>query len=263
MHQMDSFEESEVKRVIKDVALSRGVLVNDIPTEKKKKRPDFEFLCDGELSIVELKQREADWFLTRSQEAALKLGQIVHKSESLGFHQTFADRIAYSSIQLNAYAPADTFRLVWYFAYGNRSRIASDRIKTTLLGNVPVASPDTCLRYEALFFDKSLFLQEKETLDGAFVSFLSDDQLSVQLLLNPYASSYCKLRCSKIATAFSDGIFDPLAAETSEGVLIVDELADRSSERAMLSLLEAKYGITRLQTLRMGHMSAIAASPIE
>ena len=45
--------------------------------------------------------------------------------------------------------------------------------------------------------------------------------------------------------------------EQAGNVLIVDEAADRSSERALLNYLGDKYSINVPQILRMGHTAAV------
>jgi hypothetical protein len=257
---MTSLTEAEVKEIITEFMHTRGVEVYEIPIANKRnqpKQPDFEFRCGGECSIVELKQREAEWFLTPEQAKAFEDGEIVHKSESMGFHKTFAERIEYGIDQIATYRQArQAFRLVWYFAHGLQSDIAAQRIKTTLLGDELVLELGSERNWRAVFFSDSIFQKNQDSIDGVFVSRLEGDEMYIELVLNPLSPSYPQFCCSEIAKAFGDGIYDPKALETAGKILIVDQTADRSSERGTLNWLGDKYGINVPQILRMGHTAA-------
>lgn len=94
-------------------------------------------------------------------------------------------------------------------------------------------------------------------MDGAVVGEIQEDGVVMNLVLNPFSSRYERLRRSSIAEAFNEGVRDSFAMEKAGTVLIVDDAADRSSERALLNYLGDKYSINVPQILPLGHMAAI------
>lgn len=235
-----------------------GVAIELIPSTPVQKRPDFKFEWGGEDYLVEMKQREAKWQFTTEDETALADGEIVSRQEGIGYFGSFAKQMKKASGQLTAYTPGpEVFKLIWYWTHGPFADLAATRIVTTLLGDVLVLELDSGRQWQAHFFDDNLITQFGDLVDGAVVGQLDESGAVMHFVLNPFSSRYEKLRRSRLAEAFKDGVRDPLAMEQAGEVLIVDDAADRSSERALLNYLGKKYSINVPQILRMGHMAAV------
>jgi len=250
--------EEDALTLVTQVMETFGISIKRIPDSKTEKRPDFEFDWGEEHYVVEMKQREAEWYLTPLEDERLEAGRIVERSESIGFHHRFAEKVEKASKQIAAYQPpAESFRLVWYWVYGGRAGLACQRVKTTLLGDVWVVEVGTDRQWHAHFFDDNLFVQLGDAIDGAIVAQPTDMGAVLELVLNPYSRRYPHLKTSNFAMALSDGTTDSFAMEKTGEVLIVDSSADRSSERATLNYLGQKYDIHVPQIIRTGSMAAI------
>jgi hypothetical protein len=251
--------ELESKQHVRFIANNLGITVQDIPrsNDVDDNRPDFEFLCGDECSLVELKRREGAWNLTNDEGRMLDAGGIVDRSESLGPHNTISARIEEAHLQLSAFqSTRHAFRLVWYCTYGQFSDLAAQRVRATLLGDITVFESDSERQWRAYFFDYNKFYQFREVLDGAIVSNVGSAQVSAQLILNPLSSRYDRFRSSRLVRAFSSGLLDPMT-EREEDAVIVGSGADRTSEQSKLDYLASAYGIHHPFIIRMGHFAVM------
>ncbi len=73
------------------------------------------------------------------------------------------------------------------------------------------------------------------------------DVLAMKLCLNPHSPRWEQLRDSPFARHFKVGLVDPIADEATGDPYIVDGNVDRSNEHGVLSYLERKYRLVRLQ----------------
>lgn len=235
-----------------------GVVIERIAATPKQKQPDFKFEWEGESYVVEMKQRDASWHLNTEERADLSNGVIVSRQEGMGYFGSFAKQMKKASSQLSAHAsPADDFRLIWYWADGEFADTTADRIITTLLGDVWVLENGSSRQWRAHFFDDNLITKFGDAVDGVVVGEFIDEGAKMHFVLNPFSSRYERLRRSRLAEAFKEGVRDSFAMEQAGAVLIADEAADRSSERALLNYLGDKYSIKVPQILRLGHIAAI------
>ena len=252
MTEEDALQNVEAIMALYDVAIER------IPRSSTQKQPDFKFEWDCESYVAEMKQRDANWQLTPEEELALANGEIVSRQESIGYFGSFAKQMRKAGEQLSAYTPGpDVFRLIWYWTDGQFADLATTRIITTLLGDVLVLELGSERKWRAHFFDDNLITKFGDLVDGAVVAQTTPEGAEMHLVLNPFSSRYERLKCSRLAGAFRKGVRDSLAMEQAGNVLIVDEAADRSSERALLNYLGDKYSINVPQILRMGHTAAV------
>ncbi len=268
-------DEAAAKQLVCDTMATLGVAVREIPIrphEKQPETPDFEFQCDDGFYLVEMKRRQAEWYLTDEEKARLASGEIVQKQEDIRAHKTMADRIEKAASQFRSFqSERHLFRLVWYFTYGARSSLATTRVIATLVGNVPVCELGSGRQWPAYFFDDNCFQKFASVLDGALVvqvnglatpndaSSTSSLSLTVYFLLNPFSDRYKRLRTCSLARLLPGGI-DPLALEANGEALVVDSAADRASERATLNYLGMKYRINVPQLLRKGHVAALTSA---
>ncbi len=238
-----------------------GIEMVPIPRGEEK-TPDFEFTCESDHYVVEIKDRVAQWALSEEEIKAFQSGEIVHKSEGLGHKQSFASRIVDGTRQIEAYNPSkDSFRLIWYFAYGGRASVAAKRIVATLVGDAWAIDMQTGKQWTAYFFRDNLFSALKDKLDGALIlQETENDTFIAQFLINPHSSRYEKLRLTRFASLFPEGLIDPLAMEALDEALIVPEGIDRTSEQAITSALGFKYGINPPVIMPQGHMVAICST---
>lgn len=150
------------------------------------------------------------------------------------------------------------FRLLWYFTHGQFSELAADRVRTTLLGDITIFETNSERQWRAYFFDHSQFYCQREVLDGAIVSSMTErNRISVRLILNPLSNRYELFRCSNLAQLFSASILDPF---TEEDTLVLGADAVRESEQEQLDYLALKYSIDNPFIIRMGHMAAMSRS---
>lgn len=235
-----------------------GVTIERIPAAPPKMRPDFKFEWDGESYIVEMKQRDAGWNLNAEEQADLANGEIVSRQEGMGYFSTFAKQMKKAGEQLTEYAPsADAFRLIWYWADGPFADTAAERIITTLLGDVWVLEHGSSRQWHAHFFDDNLITKFGDVVDGVVVGEFIEEGATMHFVLNPFSSRYERMRRSRLAEAFKNGVCDSFAMEQAGTVLIADEAADRSSERALLNYLGDKYSINVPQIIRLGQIAAM------
>ncbi len=253
--------ELESKSHVRFIASQLGVTVQDVSRSDNDQRPDFEFFCGDECSIVELKRREGAWNLTEEEESAVDAGAIVDRNESVGSHNTISGRIREAHQQLSAFqTERHHFRLVWFCAYGQFSELAARRVRTTLLGDITVFEAESDQQWCGYFFDYNEFHRYRATLDGAIVSEIASTEVSVQLVLNSLSPRYDRFRSSRLVEAFSSGLLDPLRIEGDGDAIIVGSDADRTSEQTKLDYLASKYGIRNPFIIRMSHMAAMLRS---
>lgn len=254
-----SMTEDDALKDVETLMGKYGVAVERIPSTSTKKQPDFKFEWGAESYVVEMKQRDAKWQFTPEEKAAFADGEVVSRQEGLGYFGSFAKQMKKAGEQLDAYTPGpEDFRLIWYWTEGQFAELAATRIITTLLGDVWVLELDSGRQWRAHFFDENLITKFGDMVDGAVVGEITDEGAVMHLVLNPFSSRYEQLRISNLAEAFKDGVRDSFAMEKAGTVLIVDEAADKTSERATLNYLGDKYSINVPQILRMGHMAAVA-----
>jgi hypothetical protein len=250
--------ELESKSHVRLIASQLGVTVQDIPRSDDDQRPDFEFFCGEECSLVELKRRQGAWNLTEEEERELDAGAIVDRSESVSFHNTISGRIREAHQQLSAFqTERHDFRLVWFCTYGQFSELAAERVRATLLGDITVFEAESDRQWRAYFFDYNEFHRYRAILDGAIVSEIASSQVSAQLILNPLSPRYDGFRSSRLVQAFSSGLLDPLTIERDGEAVIVGSDADRTSEQTKLDYLASKYGIQQPFIIRMGHTATM------
>lgn len=251
--------DSESKIHVLDIAKQLGITVVEIPKSDSGKTPDFEFYCDDECTLVELKSRISEWDLTQEEVEILDNGGVIDRHESIGPQSTISGRIADAGKQLGEFqTDRHAFRLIWYFTHGQFSELAADRVRSTLLGDITIFEANSERQWRAHFFDHSQFFRHRGVLDGAVVSSMTEkNRISVRLILNPLSPRYELFRCSNLAQMLSACVLDPF---TEEETLVLGAEAIRDSEQDKLDYLALKHGINNPYIIRMGHMAAMARS---
>lgn len=257
-----TMKEDEIRQHVRLVANHLGIRVEDIPESHREKRPDFEFFCDDECSLVELKSREKEWNLSAEEISHSQSGGIVERSSRLSEHPTISGTIDDAVRQLATYQSArHSFRIVWYCAYGVFRHVVDEQIDSTFLGDVTIHEGNFLRSWRAYFFNYNKFFKHRQFLDAAVVSQFSPEHASAQLVVNPLSERYDALRASRLYNRFSAGILDPLLEEKKgEGVILGGD-ADRSSERTKLQYLANRYKIENPFILPMGHYAVMAGVP--
>lgn len=252
-------KDSESKGHVLDIAKQLGISVVEIPKSDLGKTPDFEFYCDDECTLVELKSRISAWDLTNEEIEILDNGGVIDRCRSIGPDNTVSGRITDAGKQLSKFqASRHTFRLLWYFTHGQFSDLTFDRVRATLLGDIKIFETNSERQWRAYFFDHSQFFRHRGVLDGAIVSSMTEkNHISAQLIMNPLSPRYKLFRCSKLAQKLSECVLDPF---TEENTLVLGEDAKRDSEQDKLDYLALKHGINNPFIIRMGHMTAMMRS---
>jgi hypothetical protein len=250
--------ELDSKRHVRLIANKLGITVRDVPRSDDDQRPDFEFFCGDECSLVELKRREGAWKFTEDEERLLDNGKIIDRSEGLGPHNTVSTRIKEAHRQLSSFeGRRHAFRLLWFCAYGRFSELVAQRVRATLLGDITIFESESERQWRAYFFDHNHFHRYKAVFDGAVISEVRPAEISAQLILNPLSARYDRFLCSALVQSFSMGLLDPMTIEREGDGLIVGLQADRTSEDTKLSYLASHYGIHDPFIIRMGHHAAL------
>lgn len=73
----------------KAIMMLYGINIQLIPRSDQK-TPDFEFTCNDEHYVVEMKERFAEWELRDDEIKDLEAGHIIDKSEEIGYQRCIA-----------------------------------------------------------------------------------------------------------------------------------------------------------------------------
>ncbi|MBE7366209.1 hypothetical protein [Ramlibacter pallidus] len=155
-------------------------------------------------------------------------------------------------------------RVLWFTGTGFDGEAKHYQLMSTLYGSTRVFELNgdghhrTCY-----FFRNSDFYRFRNVLDGAYVTYLNGNTLTVKLCLNPYSSKWKSLRDSPFAARLKNGLIDPFGEEGEGAAYVIDGEVDRSNPGAVIRYLEEKYGLKQAMNIDMGMTSASILVPRE
>jgi len=248
-----------LKDTIADFLRDRGLEVVQL-RERDERTPDLLVAYQHERYIIEIKSKRDNEALLREEAQLLAKGEIVKHFEGVG-RRVPVTRVIESAIkQIRNLPPrASDFRLIWLHAEGLRPKLQMQQFHGTLYGTTDIIDLEGPTRLCYYFYHNELH-KFRDELDGAILT----DGEKGQLCLNNFSPRTGNLRESFLAKeAFKDGICDPDALESNNGVLIADGPEDRQDSDAVLRFLQKKYGRTMIMKMDMGYYEFRTTLPVD
>ena len=251
--------EESLKQIIQEILESRRFKVNFIEETAEEQTPDFEIIGKSDKYTVELKTKEDDDGKRSREIDKLLRGEVVGKVVPIGPRNTLAGIIKEGKKQIIEHDPhGDTFGIIWLHAAGSQPKLHFERFKNTLFGletlfSIQPGSPT----FECYYFYESAFYTFRDSLDGAILTCITDNQLELQLCINTLSNRVQAFRESELVKALCKVPWDPdELAMSSEGVMIADCSIDRKKPNDVIQYLQKKYNLDHLQTIPMKSISA-------
>lgn len=227
------------------------VSIEEIPRQAER-TPDFVAKFGGATFLIEEKEKLDDsGFANRRRETLLR-GDIhnfaIPKAPDNRLDGVFSR--AASQIGSES-APAHDYGLVWFTASGSKAEAVFDQCIATLYGTVEIFGIDLPNLVTCYFFRNSSFFRHAQVLDGVIVAQISADVFSCKLCINPLSPRYSSFRTTQFVSAFKkhDAVEDPISHERDGIAFVMDTDLDRRDEGVLLSYLERKYSIARIQPI--------------
>ena len=193
--------------------------------------------------------------------AAFDGGKVFPTHVPLGRDNTLSGITRKAATQISATAarvPHD-FRMVWFTAAGQLHEAKQMQYIATLYGSTNILQLGESQLKRCYFFRNSDFYRHRDTLDGAVVAELDDQNISARLCLNPLSPRYNKLKASPLSTCFGTAIVDPLKEESDGEAYLVDCDIDRAKKNEVLQFLQSKYRIDKIMDMDMNFARAEVA----
>jgi hypothetical protein len=217
---------------------------------------------DGSIRyVVEVKQRdrsqEIEDALENAQEGELRYLQ----NEVIARDNSISSLIRKATSQLKATAHEDDFRIVWLQSSEEDADTDTELYVSSLLGHAYLITvqEDESEDFRCYFYELNDFYRDRDDLDAAFIGELG----GFVVFLNPFSPRYEKLKLSRFAQVFQDGIHDPVEEACRGQALIVEGDVDRRNEQAVLAYLNERYGrrFANFKTHRIFAVSPISLPP--
>ena len=242
---------------------SWGAQVEPLPTSTKEE-------CDWLVSlqscslIAEEKTKFEDALAIGSRLKTLRAGGVHGQTIPLKSNNRLSGIVKKAVGQLSSTAAdiAHDLRVLWFTGTGFDGEAKHYQLMATLYGSTRVFELNgdghhrTCY-----FFRNSDFYRFRDVLDGAYVTYLTGNALTVKLCLNPHSANWEKLRDSPFAARVKDGLIDPIAEEKEGIAYIVDDEVGRDDSGAVMHYLHGKYGLVQAMNIDMGMTSAVVSVP--
>lgn len=253
--------EAELIALIISMLQSYGADAEALPTREGVRTADLKFSFEGDLFLVELKQREgvAEYSRELSELSSGDFAEMV--PQPLDYRNNHSSVIRDGVRQLQQTVESgDEFRLLWLEAGDEDSELHGAQYEATLCGEKYLF----CLGRDRLescyFFTNSEFYTCRDGLDGAFLS----SSGACKLLINPYSPRYSRLRQAPFLRCLGSAVWDPVEMERQGRVMIVDADIDRRDESAVLDYICNKYGVMAnvMPINRYGVLLAVDSSEV-
>lgn len=239
-----------------------GARVTPIETSHKEESDwlaefgTYRLLVEEKMKLEESESRVA-------RAAILSRGEVHGSTLPLSHNNCISGIIRKAAKQLNSTGSdvAHDNRVVWFTGTGFDAEAKHFQFMATLYGSTKIFELARLHLKDCYFFRNADFFRFKEQLDGAVAAYLRDDEVTVNLCLNPYSSSWQGLRSSPFARNFKVGLIDPVAEEAAGKAYIADTETPRSDVGAVIRYLEIKYGLVCAQNMDMNLASAVVAVP--
>jgi hypothetical protein len=242
---------------------SWGAHVEPLPTSTKEEC-DWLVTLENSTLIAEEKTKLEDAVAVEARLKTLRAGGVHGQSVPLKSNNRLSGIVKKAVGQLSSTA-ADVehnLRVLWFTGTGFDGEAKHYQLMATLYGSTRVFELNgdghhrTCY-----FFRNSDFYRFRDVLDGAYVTYLTGNTLTMKLCLNPHSTKWQQLRDSPFAARLKNGLIDPFAEENEGAAYIVDGDVERSDEGAVMRYLHEKYGLKQAMNIDMGMMSASVLLP--
>jgi hypothetical protein len=237
-----------------------GFDVEPIPTDAEE-RADWKVTVGPFIVLVEEKIKLDDPEMQVRRRAALDGGQVFPTHVPIKPDNTLSGITRKAATQIIATAPhvPHDFRIVWFTAAGRLHEPKQMQYVATLYGSTNIFQLGQSRLKRCYFFRNSDFFRHRDTLDGAVVAELDDQNISTRLCLNPLSPRYEKLKASPLSASFGTAIIDPLKEEADGEAYLVDCDLDRAKTNEVLQFLQSKYRVDKIMDMDMGFASAEVA----
>ena len=237
-----------------------GFDVEPIPTGEEE-RADWKVTVGAFVTLVEEKLKLDDPELLARRRAALDGGQVFSTHVPIRSDNRLSGITRKAATQIVATAPhvPHDFRIVWFTAAGRLHEQKQMQYVATLYGSTNIFQLGQSHLKRCYFFRNSDFFRYRDTLDGAVVAEIIDQDISARFCLNPLSPHYGKLKVSPLTATFGTAIVDPLKEEADGEAYLVDCDLDRAKPDVVLQFLQTKYRIDKIMNIDMGFASAEVA----
>jgi len=253
----------DTRSIAAQVFRSWGATVQALPTSTKEE-------CDWLVSlqncalIAEEKTKFEDAVALEARMKTLRAGEVHGRTIPLKPNNRLSAIVKKAVGQLSSSAREiqHDLRVLWFTGTGFDGEAKHYQLMATLYGSTRVFELNgdghhrTCY-----FFRNSDFYRFRSVLDGAYVTYVTGNTLTVKLCLNPYSPKWQELRDSPFAACLKNGLIDPVAEEREGFAYIVDGDVDRAAEEEVMRYLQGKYGLKQAMSIDMGMTSAAILVP--
>lgn len=213
--------------IAKKLLLDLGYTVEVIPTSdnKQKKEADFLISYDNIVAIVEAKLKEDDPEVAKEKEAKLASGHVSVVEGKLGRNETISGIIGKAKIQIESSSDKKhDYKIISFIASGSNAKTKADQFKDTIYGSTSIIEGNT---QKPCYFYRHADFFRKKIIDAAIVTHITNNEMIIQLCLNPYSSNYKSLKSSNFITPFGKAVIDPFELERQGLAYIPDPEIER------------------------------------
>ncbi|MEO8332995.1 MAG: hypothetical protein ABI479_11240 [Gallionella sp.] len=234
-----------------------GFDIEQIPAAEEE-RADWKVSVGGLVILVEEKLKLDNPDMLVRRRAALDGGEVypTHVPIRPDDQLSRITRKAVSQIVSTAPHVPHDFRIVWFTAAGRFHEPKKMQYLATLYGLTNIFELEGSHFKRCYFFRNSDFFRYRDTLDGAVVAEIVDQDISAQLCLNPLSPRYEKLKASQLSDSFGTAIVDPLKEEADGDAYFIECDLDRTKTNEVLQFIQTKYCVDKVMNIDMGFASA-------
>jgi hypothetical protein len=238
-----------------------GFDVEPIPTDVEE-RADWKVTVGPVVMLVEEKVKLDDRGMLVRRRVALDGGQVFPTHVPIKPDNTLSGITRKAAAQIVATAPhvSHDFRIVWFTAAGQLHEPRRMQYLATLYGTTNIFQLGQSRLKRCYFFRNSDFFRHRNTLDGAVVAEIEDQDISARLCLNPLSPRYEKLKASPLSASFGTAVVDPLKEEADGEAYLVDSDLDRTKTNEVLQFLQSKYRVDKIMNMDMSFARAEVAA---
>jgi hypothetical protein len=242
---------------------SWGAQVEPLPTSTKEEC-DWVVSLEGCTLIAEEKTKFEDTLAIDARMKTLKAGGVHGQTIPFKPSNRLSGIVKKAVGQLSSSAGDvdHDLRVLWFTGTGFDGEAKHYQLLATLYGSTRVFELNGDGRHRTCyFFRNSDFYRFREVLDGAYVTYLTGDTLTIKLCLNPYSPKWERLRDSPFAAQLENGLIDPIAEEKEGISYVVDGDVERTNGSAVMEYLHEKYKLVQAMNIDMGMTTATIRVP--
>ena len=246
-----SMEVSE--KIVEHYILARGQILQRIPREETK-TPDFRIDLNGEVVIIEVKEKQDDPKKQLAINEKLEHQSEVASSQTIKYANSIAGKLEDAAFQLEAYEAPNCIRIAWINFTGSSAEVDSKLLFKTLFGGQELITNSAGRDLYCYFYNESSFYKHKSKLDAVIESCVRDGYLYAELHLNPLSSRNTLALNSQILRALGFAPRNQID-ETNPKVVVLDCDIPRRNTQAKAFYLREKYGLQQLEEFNQGVIS--------